>query len=128
MSQQLPPTFDKLSRALIDTSRLFKRVFIVLIGLDEYDEYGDHEGELHSFFRALSNENISLFLTSSSQGLGGEYAFLAAAKINLSTRNDDIKTYIHWRIEESPNAKYVLGPGGNRDKFVADLTEYGSGM
>lgn len=124
--RQLPPTFDKLSRALIDISRLFERVFLVLDGLDEYKDRVDLLQLIPIL--ATGTGNISLFVTSHPQGFKDEDSLLAAAKIDLSARAEDIKTYIQGRIDGCPNAKSLLGQGTHRDKFVTDLTRCGNGM
>lgn len=122
--QQLPPTLEKLMQTLINTSRSFGRVFLVLDGLDEYE----HRVLLLPLFSTLVTANISLFVTSHPQGLVGEVSLTAAAKMDLSTRAEDIKTYIRTRIEECLNAKSLLGQGDSHDKFVTTLTECCNGM
>lgn len=125
VEQQLSPNFDKLSRTLVDTSRLFKRVYLVLDGLDEYA----HQSELLPLFSTLvATANISVFVTSQPQGLAGQDWLLAVAKIDLSARGEDIKAYIQYRINGSVNANCPLGDGANRDKFVTDLTVCANGM
>lgn len=99
-------------------------MFVVLDGLDEYE----HRADFFPLFRTMATSNISLFVTTHPQGLGGQHSLLQAAKIDLSARAEDIRTYIQRRIEECPNGKCVLGNGANRDTFVSTLTECANGM
>lgn len=123
--QQLSPNFDKLSRTLVDMSKLFKHVYLVLDGLDEYA----HLSELLPLFDTLAaTVNISVFVTSQPQGLAGQDWLFAAAKIDLSAKDEDIKAYIQHRINGYVNANCPLGDGANREKFVTDLTVCANGM
>lgn len=124
VEQQLPPNFEKLSRTLIETSKLFDRVFLVFDGLDEYE----HREDVLTLFPTLATAKVSVFFTSHPQGANRQHWLITAAKIDLSARAEDIKIYIQQRIESSPCAKTLLEEGPNRDKLVTKLTECANGM
>lgn len=110
----------------MDTSKVFERVFLVLDGLDKYQ----HRVELLQLVPILATGTgkISMFVTSQPQGHMGDDSLLSAAKIDLSARAEDVKTYIQRRIDGCPNARCLLVQGTHRDKFVTDLTGCANGM
>lgn len=124
IDQQAPPTIEKLSRTLIDTAKLFDRVFLVLHGINEYG----HGADLVPFFGALAKANIGVFLTTGLAGLAKEYSLLSPVKIDLATRAEDIGAYIRYKIEQCPNAKHLLAQRKDLEKFVRDLTACAYGM
>lgn len=121
---QLEPNFEKLSRTIIDLAKQFDRVFLVFDGLSDYE----HRDCLLPLLHALTAADISVFVTSNPQGVTGPHSLLVTAKIDLSTRAEDIKTYIGWRIKSCPHAQILLRQPADREKFVTQLTECANGM
>lgn len=125
--EQLEPTLEKLSTNLIETSKSFDRVFLVLDGLDECDQT-KQRNDLLPVFHALAKGNISVLLTSQLQPGDIQRSLHMVPKIDLSAKDEDIKIYIEQTIDSSPRAKRLLEQGKCWGKFVAELTACADGM
>lgn len=125
--RQREPTLEKLSANIIEISKSFDRVFLVLDGLDECDQT-KQRNDLLPIFHALAKGNISVFLTSQIQPGDIQRSLHMVPKIDLSAKDEDIRIYIEQTIDSSPRAKRLLEQGKCRDKFVAELTACAGGM
>lgn len=124
---QEDPTFEKLYTTLLETSKLFNRVFLVFDGLDECDQMSQRT-ELLPLFHRLIKDNISVFITSRLHPGDIQRSLHSAAKIDLSAKNEDIKLLIQQKMTENPRAKHLGGEGQGREKIVTGLAACVNGV
>ncbi|KAI5838616.1 hypothetical protein DFP73DRAFT_502743, partial [Morchella snyderi] len=121
------PTLAQLVEVFFATFKFFGKVFIVFDALDECDEHSQR-GKLLPLFHEMAGAGAGLFITSRHHPEDIQESFKVVAKIELSAKNDDIKSYIEERIEKNARAKRLVHDGKFGDRIVSQLTKCANGM
>ncbi|KAF7377539.1 ANK-REP-REGION domain-containing protein [Mycena sanguinolenta] len=124
--QSPPQTVTRLLKLMRTAIPAFKRIYLVLDGLDECDS----RSELLEFLPALASDNDLHVFVSSRQEEEIREAFCNASIISLGTQTDevdgDIKLYISHELENRRELARL--PRGLKDEIQATLESKASGM
>lgn len=116
------PTLQELQSALLETSKLFDRVFFVFDALDECDPGG--LDELLHLFHKLGKDGASVFLTGRRYYKAIEKSFSNIPKIEIAASGEDIKIYVEERMKNND----LFKDGDVRDMIISELVRCSHGM
>lgn len=78
----------------------------------------------------MVKHGINVFISSRQHPEDISDSFQNSPKMKLWARDEDIKSYIEHKIDESPRARRLIvqGPSNLKDKIVSELTDCAKGM
>jgi hypothetical protein len=121
------PSQEELFITLTETSRAFVQTFIVFDALDECDQETQRQTLLPMIHR-MGEAGLCLFMTSRRYADDIEDSFCDAPSIEIIAHDDDIKSYIHDKIDADPPAKRMIHEVGLYDKVISHLVKAAGGM
>jgi hypothetical protein len=121
------PSQEELFIALTETSKAFVQTFIVFDALDECDRQNQRQTLLPMIHR-MGEAGFCLFMTSRRYADDIEDSFGNTPSIEIIAHDDDIKSYIHDKIEADPPAKRRIQEAGLYDKVISHLVRAAGGM
>jgi hypothetical protein len=121
------PSEEELFIALVETSKSFVRKFIVFDALDECDRETQRQTLLPMIHR-MGEAGLCLFITSRRYADDIEDSFRNVPSIEIIAHDDDIKSYIHDKIDADPPAKRRIQEARFYDKVISHLVKAAGGM
>jgi hypothetical protein len=121
------PSQEELFNALVESSKSFVQTFIVFDALDECDQQTQRQTLLPMIHR-MGEAGFRIFLTSRRYADDIEDSFRNAPSIEIIAHDDDIKSYIHDKIDADPPAKRRIQEAGLYDKVISHLVKAAGGM
>jgi hypothetical protein len=120
------PSQEELFIALTETSKEFVQTFIVFDALDECDRETQRQTLLPMIHR-MGEAGLCSLVTSRRYADDIEDSFRNASSIEIIAHDDDIKSYIHDKIDADPPAKRIQEVG-LYDKVISHLVRAAGGM
>lgn len=124
--KQQRPKSEGLYLALLATIKSFGQVFIVLDALDECSR--QHRNGLLPLFHQMERDGINLFLTSRHHPEDIQNSFCNSAKVEIRAKDDDLETYIRYKIDKNSRAKNLITRGRCEEKIISKLIDCANGM
>lgn len=119
------PTLEEIYTVLLAALNSFPRVFLIFDALDECEK------ERKTFLRLLrrmASDGANIFVTSRPHPQDIQDFFHDTRKIDLSAKEEDIRTYIQEMIDQNSRAKILLRKNELRNRIVPELVECSNGM
>jgi hypothetical protein len=108
-------------------SKSFDQKFIVFDALDECDRQTQRQTLLPMIHR-MGEIGFRIFMTSRRYADDIEDSFRNAPSIEIIAHDDDIKSYIHEKIDADPPAKKRIQAAGLYDEVISHLIRAAGGM
>jgi hypothetical protein len=121
------PSREELFVALVEISKQFNQKYIVFDALDECDRQNQRQTLLTMLHR-MGEAGFRIFMTSRRYAEDIEDSFRNVPSIQIIAHNDDIKSYIHDRIDADPPSKRRIQAAGLYDKVISHLVKAAGGM
>jgi hypothetical protein len=121
------PSQEELFIALVETSKSFIQKFIVFDALDECDRQTQRQTLLPMLHR-MGEVGFRVFMTSRRYADDIEESFRNALSIEIIADDDDIKSYIHDKIDADPPAKKRIQATGLYDEVISRFVRAAGGM
>jgi hypothetical protein len=121
------PSQEELFITLVDMSKSFDQKFIVFDALDECDRHTQRQKLLPMIHR-MGEVGFRIFMTSRRYADDIEDSFRNAPSIEIIAHDDDIKSYIHDRIDADPPSKRRIRAAGLYDAVISHLVRAAGGM
>ena len=128
--KQQPPSISDIKELLIETTKVFSRIHIVMDGVDELLDRQERCDMLEQLSALVKSEvKVALLATSRSNFEDIAHAFQGAERIELEGQHGDISTYVQDRLRrDTAFLDRVRICGGQAGEYERQLIDRCSGV